>query len=167
MRNDLGLLENVRFNGSDYKPEQDDVRLKKQINRVYALMIDGKWRTLSEIAVLTGDPESSVSAQLRHLRKPRFGSFVVNKQSRGEREQGLFEYQLLKGDHSYFNGNNAPQVTPIKASSKNYYTILHDIVREYNKMSDAGLLLEHEIIEKLSVVLKNKVVSKRERRGVC
>ena len=162
MRN-LGLNE-VRFNGSDYKPEHDDVRLKKQINRVYALMMDGKWRTLSEIAALTGDPESSVSAQLRHLRKPRFGSFIVNKQSRGEREQGLFEYQLLKGDHSYFNAENTPQVTPIKASTKNYYQILYGIINEYNKMCDAGLLLEHEMVEKLSVVLKNKVVSKRERR---
>ena len=31
----------------------------------------GDWRTLRSIADCTGDPEASVSAQLRHLRKDR------------------------------------------------------------------------------------------------
>lgn len=41
-----------------------------------------------------GDPAASVSAQLRHLRKPRFGGFVVEKRPRGDRERGLWEYRL-------------------------------------------------------------------------
>ena len=83
-----------RFNGSDYVPEKDDVRLRGQIARVYELMKDGQWRTLAEIAEDTGDPPASISAQLRHLRKKRFGEHTVNKRARGEREAGLFEYQL-------------------------------------------------------------------------
>lgn len=90
------MQEPVRFNGSDYDPALDNDRLKKQIGRVYSCMIDGRWRTLSEIETVTGDPQSSISAQLRHLRKDRFGSYVVNKQRRGERKHGLFEYQLLQ-----------------------------------------------------------------------
>ena len=58
-------------------------------------MIDGLWRTLKEVADNTGDPEASVSAQLRHLRKKRFGSFVLEKRPRGNRSNGLFEYRLL------------------------------------------------------------------------
>ena len=85
----------ARFNGSDYVPELDDQRLQGQIKRIYELMKDGKFRTLSEIETLTGDPQASISAQLRHLRKERFGGFVVNRRRRGERKEGLFEYQLL------------------------------------------------------------------------
>lgn len=82
------------FNGSDYVPKFDDTRLRGQIKDIYELMKDGKFRTLREISDLTGHPEASVSAQIRHLKKARHGSHVVNKQPRGEREKGLWEYQL-------------------------------------------------------------------------
>jgi len=88
--------ESLRFNGSDYDPALDNKRLKGQLLRIYNLMQDGKFRTLSEISKETGDHEASISAQLRHLRKPRFGSYTVNKRVRGERINGLFEYQLMK-----------------------------------------------------------------------
>ena len=71
---------NQPFNGPDFVPKFDQARLTGQIERIYKLMIDGKWRTLSEIESATGDPQSSISAQLRHLRKQRFGSHTVNKQ---------------------------------------------------------------------------------------
>ena len=85
----------VRFNGPEYVPEIDKERLAGQIYRVARLMIDGHWRTLEEIARTTGDPAASVSAQLRHLRKARFGAHTVNRRARGDRSHGLFEYQLL------------------------------------------------------------------------
>lgn len=81
--------------GAVYNKRDDEPRLSKQSVAIYKLMADGKWRTLSEIAQLLHYPESSISAQLRHLRKPRHGSHVVNKQCRGERSRGLFEYQLV------------------------------------------------------------------------
>lgn len=84
----------VRFNGSDYDPEYDNVRLTGQILRVFNCMKDTRWRTLSEIEIITGDPQASISAQLRHLRKKRFGQFIICKRSRGDRYGGLFEYQL-------------------------------------------------------------------------
>jgi len=83
-----------RFNGPVYDPAADKERLTRQIGRVYQCMISGQWRTLEEIAQLTGDPESSISAQLRHLRKPKFGGFVVSRRPRGDRAHGLYEYQL-------------------------------------------------------------------------
>jgi hypothetical protein len=84
----------ARFDGSDYSPDLDDHRLVGQIRRVHEAMADGRWRTVGEIASITGDPEPSISAQLRHLRKPRFGAYLVEKRSRGERESGLFEYRV-------------------------------------------------------------------------
>lgn len=88
-------LEPPRFNGPAYEPEHDDVRLTGQLLRVFALMQDGHWRTLDEIATVTGDPPASISAQLRHLRKRRFGSHVVERQARGDRDHGLWEYRVI------------------------------------------------------------------------
>ena len=82
------------FNGPSYDPATDNARLNNQLGRVFRSMIDGTWRTLQEIATVTGDHEASISAQLRHLRKERFGSYTVNKRPRGDRHHGLFEYQL-------------------------------------------------------------------------
>jgi hypothetical protein len=88
-------LAAAHFNGSDYDPDCDDDRLRGQQLRIWNLMKDGRWATLRQIAAATGDPEASISAQLRHLRKPRFGSHLVNKRNLG---RGLFEYQVLSVD---------------------------------------------------------------------
>lgn len=83
----------LRFDGPTYEPEFDQERLTGQILRIRDLMLDGTWRTLGEIRAITGDPESSVSAQLRHLRKPRFGAYLVDKRRRVE-GSGLYEYRV-------------------------------------------------------------------------
>lgn len=86
---------NLRFNGPAYSPPLDRVRLTGQIKRIYILMCDGRWRALFEISDATGDPEASVSAQLRHLRKARFGLHAVERRRRGNPHEGLHEYRLL------------------------------------------------------------------------
>src|SRR5690348_12949689 len=80
-----------RFNGPDLTAA-DHQRLAGQMARVFDLMADGNWRTLREIAEATGDPESSISAQLRHLRKSRFGGHTVERKHEGG---GLYRYQLI------------------------------------------------------------------------
>lgn len=84
------------FNGSDYQSTLDHSRLSLQHERIRDLMLDGQWRTLNEIANVTGDPAASISAQLRHLRKARFGGWTVEKRAR-ERHRGLYEYRLSAG----------------------------------------------------------------------
>jgi hypothetical protein len=42
----------------------------------------GTWLTLRELARMTNYGETSISAQLRHLRKERYGAFVIDKQVR-------------------------------------------------------------------------------------
>lgn len=62
----------------------------------------GSWLTLRELSQLTQYGEASISAQLRHLRKPRFGSYVVEKRVRRgvvlrDAEHGaIWEYRLLR-----------------------------------------------------------------------
>src|SRR5271167_1864142 len=87
--------EPPRFNGPHYDPVHDDKRLTKQHERIKRVMMDGVWRTLREIAKLTGDPEASISAQLRHLRKRRFGRWNVKTEPTGNRDDGQYRYRLL------------------------------------------------------------------------
>ncbi len=82
----------ARFNGADYNPALDDDRLNKQIGRVYEAMKDGQWRTLAELEAITKDPQASISAQIRHLRKARFGSYKTERERCGE--SGTWRYRL-------------------------------------------------------------------------
>jgi len=83
------------FDGSDIEPEYDNIRLSKQMARIFNYMKNGQWKTLEEISENTKAPHSSVSAQLRNLRKAEFGSHTIEKQSRGNRINGLWEYKLI------------------------------------------------------------------------
>lgn len=84
------------FDGPAESTEGEDNRrrLGGQLGDVYDLMRDGDWRTLQMIADRTGHPAASVSAQLRHLRKARFGSYKVDKTHLG---RGLYSYRVSNG----------------------------------------------------------------------
>lgn len=81
------------FDGTTYDPHLDHVRLTGQCARVYSIIRDGRWRTLSELADLSRAPEASVSARLRDLRKKRFGAHVIGRRRRGPPGAGIFEYR--------------------------------------------------------------------------
>jgi biotin operon repressor len=80
------------FDGETYEPEFDFDRLKGQLQRVFALMQDGKWRSLGHIAQATGGSEAAVSARLRDLRKDKFGGHEVERQ---RLDGGLYLYRLI------------------------------------------------------------------------
>ena len=82
-----------RFDGPDYEPARDRARLTGQILRVYECLRGGEWWTLRGLAEVTGDPEASVSAQLRHLRKKRFGSHNIERE---HIERGLNRYRMIR-----------------------------------------------------------------------
>lgn len=87
----LSLPAAPRFNGADYDRDRDDARLTGQLLRVWRAVSDGCWWTPSELERATGDNWSSISAQLRHLRKARFGGHTVEREYLGE---GLYQYRL-------------------------------------------------------------------------
>jgi hypothetical protein len=83
----------LRFDGPDIAPE-DAARLGTQLYAVRALMLDGRYRTLSQIAMGIGANITAlpgISARLRDLRKPRFGGYDVERR---RVEGGLWEYRV-------------------------------------------------------------------------
>lgn len=85
----------TRTFGPAYDPALDGERVAAQMDRIRGFMLlaseANKWQTLREIEQLTGYPQASISAQLRHLRKPAFGRYIVRKRRRGDRN-GTWEY---------------------------------------------------------------------------
>jgi hypothetical protein len=82
----------MHFDGSTYAHARDSARLGDQMFAVFAVMADGRWRTLADLAKAAGAPEASVSARLRDLRKPRFGGHRVERRYLF---RGCFTYQLI------------------------------------------------------------------------
>ena len=71
----------------------------------------GTWLTLDELSKLTHYPPASISAQLRHLRKPEYGGFAVEKRQRaagstlrGEDFGTIWEYQIKRTVRRKFAG---------------------------------------------------------------
>jgi hypothetical protein len=86
------------------------IRRRRQRDVLSDVMLSARqcetWLTLDELTKLTHYPPASISAQLRHLRKPTNGGFVVEKRPRkvgktlrGEDFGTVWEYQLTRGAH--------------------------------------------------------------------
>lgn len=73
------------------KDEQRAEKLTGDLRRIYDIMCDGKAHLVSDIASRLNLPECSVSAQIRHLRKPKFGGYTIKRISL---TKGLSAYQL-------------------------------------------------------------------------
>jgi hypothetical protein len=61
----------------------------------------GAWLTLTELAAMTRYPAASISAQLRHLKKPQFGNYEMEKRVRtgADAQDGhgaVWEYRLSR-----------------------------------------------------------------------
>lgn len=86
------------FDGRTYLPERDGKRLKSQLEAVRHVMSDGRWRTYADIhreLSLLGirATETSISARMRDLRKPKFGAYEVQSQCI-DRDSGLWAYRM-------------------------------------------------------------------------
>lgn len=83
------------FEGATYVASLDRERLGEQLLRVIDAMADGKWRSLREIAQITDDPEASISARLRDIRK-LYGTNAMASRRRPsvDARKGVWEYQV-------------------------------------------------------------------------
>lgn len=86
-----GMQARARFAGAGAQTTADQIRLTGQLARIFRIMLDGTWWTLGQISRVADAPESSVSAQLRNLRKPEFGAHTIDRESAGG---GLHRYKL-------------------------------------------------------------------------
>ena len=84
----------TRTFGPAYDERLDGSRLATQFASIRDYALTHGWRTLAEISADLGYPESSVSAQLRHARKERFGTYRLQKRRR-TLSGGTWEYRLL------------------------------------------------------------------------
>jgi hypothetical protein len=88
------------FDGFHYEPKKDRYRLIGQIEEIYKIMQKHstdmfgteKWMTVGEISIHTEFREASISAQLRNLRKEKFGGHDI--QGRYRKSTRIFEYRL-------------------------------------------------------------------------
>lgn len=87
----------LHFDGDTYKHERDGERLSGQYHRVFAFMRDGKWHTMAQISLGTGDMSASISARLRDMRKERFGGHTVERRYIAD---GEWEYRLLVAEEA-------------------------------------------------------------------
>ncbi|SRR6266852_1604243 len=79
------------------------IALRRQCDVMLSARQCETWLTLDELAKLTHYPPASISAQLRHLRKPEYGGYVVRKRQRamgkvlrGEDFGTVWEYQIKR-----------------------------------------------------------------------
>src|ERR1700761_5829976 len=83
--------------GPDFDPQLDGKRIATQLEVIASLMESAhqaeQWLNLAGIEQETSYPSASISAQLRHLRKPKFGGHRVEKRRRGGKG-GTYEYRV-------------------------------------------------------------------------
>ena len=78
----------IKFFGGTFDHNSDYNRLKTNTQRVFSLMVDGKWHYANELRDVGG---SEGTRRARSFREPQFGEMVVER----ERESGgLWKYRL-------------------------------------------------------------------------
>lgn len=87
-----------RFDSGIELTKADHVRLGAQIKRVLAVLQEGGWWSVPEIKTRIWskygieDPETSISAQIRNLKKERHGEHTVERRSEG---RGFYRFRLV------------------------------------------------------------------------
>ena len=95
----MNVETKVPFQGDDYVRARDGKRLGEQLQRVYDVMKDGRWRSHQEIVEILmwgGKPrekEASIARQVRYLRDLP-GHCVLRRFEGG----GLYRYSLSTPD---------------------------------------------------------------------
>jgi hypothetical protein len=85
------------FDGQTFDYDQDFNRLSNNLHKVAHLMIDGRKRTLHQIAAACGCGEAGASARLRDLRKPKFQEFFGRIRVEKELlQEGVWLYWIEK-----------------------------------------------------------------------
>lgn len=96
--------KSATFDGKTFDKERDEERLFTQLEAVYQVMSDGKWRSIyrlqADLLRICGVQGSyaSLSARLRDLRKEKFGAHFVDRR---HVQDGLYEYRLVPNEQMY------------------------------------------------------------------
>lgn len=86
------------MNSSTFGPAYDSVldgeRIRRQMQTIKEYMLQEEWKTLQEMENMLHYPQASISAELRHLRKVRFGGYAVDKRRRQCAVGKVWEYRV-------------------------------------------------------------------------
>ena len=94
METDLFNQPAPEFDGAVYNSTRDRERLTGQLHSIFMLMSDGNYRTVNEIHEQLGYPHASISAQLRNLKKPKFGGHGLEKKRVFE-DSALWTFKII------------------------------------------------------------------------
>lgn len=89
----------VRFDSGVELRETDHVRLGAQIRRVLTVLQEGGWWSVPAIGYAiylrfdVNDPQPSISAQIRNLRKAKHGGYQIER--RRDPDVPLYEFRLV------------------------------------------------------------------------
>lgn len=76
--------------GQTFDRARDLERLDSAMGRIFRLVRDREWHTLSELAAIGECSEACASARVRDLRKKKFGGYFVDRAHCGN---GLWKYR--------------------------------------------------------------------------
>ena len=91
------MSHTAEFDGDDYDSTRDKERLTKQRDKIRMYMEGRDYLTVQEVAEFFNYPENSVSAQMRNLRKKKFGGRIVDREYFGN---GLYKFKLMPEEES-------------------------------------------------------------------
>ena len=91
--------------GPAFDEARDGARIRGQIATIRELLLPLGYLTLAEIARLTGYPEGSISADLRHLKKVAHGAYDVPKERRDNTWYYTVNPPLSTGQQSLWRSN--------------------------------------------------------------
>lgn len=83
------------FDGETYDRERDHTRLSSALERVKAILSDGQWHSIAEVADRANISPAATSARFRDLRKEKFGGHTVERRNLGG---GFWQYRLVVGE---------------------------------------------------------------------
>ena len=66
----------IEFHGETFSDDLDRSRLTNNVQRVFALLVDGKWHSAEDLSRVGG---SNWGARVRSLREAQFGSLTIEK----------------------------------------------------------------------------------------
>ena len=90
------------FDGATFSHGLDEARLATQLGQTYAIMFDGRWRSIPEISAAGAEgTDQGISARLRDFRKEKnkeagYACFALLRRRRGLPSAGLWEYRLVR-----------------------------------------------------------------------
>jgi hypothetical protein len=124
------MQDQTLFDGVTISPQVDDGRLTILQGRVYSYLRSHDWVTLRQLSEACRGTETSVSARIRDLRKPRWGEHEI--QACHASGDGVWRYKMISSKQLLDGRSSGP--SPKKAARER----IKAYIEERNRNQLAG-----------------------------